>query len=142
MIQYEIRPLRGAGPIDFGMSIERVREVVGVPFTTFLKTASSKLPTDAFNTLGFHVFYKFPGICEAIEFFAPSNPTLYGSSLIGQTFSGVRQLIESFAVDVVLDDCGLESRALGIGVFAPSGSEHPSECVEGVIVFSPDYYDT
>ena len=77
-VKLEILPYQAVAGVQFGMTPAKVREVLGNPERCFKKTPTSELETDAFDHLGIQVFYKQPGVCEAIELSAPAEPTLRG----------------------------------------------------------------
>src|SRR5262245_31478529 len=97
-----IKPYIGVGLINLGMSMEEVRQAVGQPDLTFLKRPDSKFPTDIFRSIDAHVYYKFPGICEAIEFaqceFAVV--TFLDQVLLGRPFKDVQQFFQEIDKEV------------------------------------------
>ena len=140
-MDFEIHEHEGAGPIRFEMTIAEVRRILSVPVSSFMKTATSAVPTDAFDSLGMHVHYASSGVCHAIEMATPARATFRGQKLIGRSFGELRQLFESWDNRVTIDETGLTSFSLGIGLYAPSAAKAPHSPVEGVIVFAKDYYD-
>src|SRR5579883_1921988 len=86
-LKLEIEPYQGLAGIQFGMTPEEVRQVLGNTVRTFRKSPSDALETDYFDALGIQVFYKQPGVCDAIELAAPAKPTLKGKDLLGKPFS-------------------------------------------------------
>jgi hypothetical protein len=139
--QLEIQSYQGISNLVFGMTPDQVRATLGNDFQSYQKTPTSAMPTDAFDQLGIHVFYKTPGHCEAIELFAPADPTLQGKPLIGQPFSVVRDRVQALDSSVEIDETGLISQKLGIGLYAPFAADTPEDPVESVIVFEQGYYD-
>ena len=140
-MDFEIHEHEGAGPIRFGMTRAQIRQILNVPVTSFLKTPTSAMLTDAFDRLGLHVHYAPSGVCDAIEMATPANAKFREEKLIGRSFNELRHLFESFDNRVTLDKTGLTSFSLGIGLYAPSAAKAPHSPVEGVIVFAKDYYD-
>ena len=136
-----IDPHFGIGNIRFGMTVADVRRVVGSPFTSFRKTPTSTFPTDAFDDLGIHVFYKPPGICEAVEIASPGEANFEGQQMIGTRFSDIERLLHARDPNLETDETGLTSHALGIGIFAPEISDNPNASIEAVIVFEQGYFD-
>ena len=137
-----IRSHVGVGPIRFGMSREAVRSVVATPVRSFLKSPSSRVPTDAFDAAGIHVFYRQDGDCEAIELASPAEPTYEGQALLGRPYHEVRAWLRSLDDSLEEDDAGLTAFRLGFGVFAPAASSDAEKPVEAVIVFEAGYYET
>jgi len=138
-----IRPYEGVGPVKLGMTREEVRKAVGSRVETFYKTTDSTLPTDAFDSIGMHVYYKTPDSCNYIEFGRPAVPTFQNTTLLGRPYKDVRDFF--LAVDPKVefhgDGTGFFSRRFGIGIFAPCADDAPKDPVEGVSVFEPGYYD-
>jgi len=131
----------GVGSIRFGMSIAEVRKALGEPATPFMKSPYDSLPTDAFCNASIQVFYKQPGVCEAVEFYSPLNPTLTGQPFVGQPFCEVRDWIQQRDRNVEIDDSGLISFELGIGLYVPDMDEPEEAIVVALIVFEKGYYD-
>ena len=137
----EIYTYKGIGKLRFGMAAEEVRNKLKSGYKSFKKTPLSELPTDAFERLGIHVYYKKPGVCEAVELFGPADPRLGETELLGRDFSSIVSEIEKRDADLDFDETGFISYKLGIGVYAPGCADDPSTKIEGVIVFEKGYYD-
>jgi hypothetical protein len=59
-LKFEIAPLQGVGPILFRMPREKVRKTlqsIGADFDAFQKSEQLKYKTDAFDSMGLHVYY-------------------------------------------------------------------------------------
>jgi hypothetical protein len=140
-MELAISPYDGAGAIRFGMSVDEVRRTIGKSFSSFFKTQTSPVQTDAFDSEGIHVHYKSPGVCEAVEMAAPACPTLNGELLVGRPYEQVSSLIKSLDSEVKEDEAGVTAFGLGIGLYAPSAAKDPRSPVESVIVFEKGYYD-
>ena len=135
-----IRPYEGIGPLSFGMDSGTVRSVLGGTVRSFKKTPDAKVPTDAFDGHGIHVYDDDAGRCEAVEVASPATPILQDQPLIGRPFKELRHLLEQIDPKTEVDETGLTAPSLGIGLFAPFASDSPGEPVEGVIVFKKGYY--
>jgi hypothetical protein len=140
-MNYEIESYAGVGPIRFGMSRDEVRKVV-IGLVEEAARTSSGLPTDFFKDVGIFVYYKEPGITEAVEFGGPCSPTFRGQHFLGRQYAEMEQWIKTFDPEVVLKDTGLTSRKFGFGLYAESARKRPELPVEGVIVFEKGYYDS
>jgi hypothetical protein len=139
-MNFPILSYKGVGPIKLGMSKMEVRNAVGLPFKSFMKTSDSEMPVDYFIDIGVHVHYKPPGLCKAIELRSPSNPTFRGRRLIDMPFNQLCSFFQKEDPLVKIDDYGLTSSVFGINLFVPDledGSESP---VKAVIVFENGYY--
>jgi len=140
-MDWSVVPYMGVGRIMFGMTRDQIRKLLGSEVKEFKKTPTSKVLTDAFDQLGVHVYYKNDDTCEAIEMARPANPKLNGSKIIGLPFFEVREFMQKLDDSLEIDETGLISFKLGIGLFVPSLTEIQREIVESVIVFQRGYYD-
>jgi hypothetical protein len=141
-VKLEILPYQAVAGIQFGMTSAQVREILGNPMHRFKKTPTSELETDAFDHLGIQIFYKQPGVCEAIELSAPAEPTLQGKSLVGQSFQTLKEWFQAIDDSVEIDDTGLTSHRFGTALYAPFAATSPDEPVESVLVFERGYYSS
>ena len=139
-VKLEILPYRAVAGIQFGMTPAQVREILGSQVRRFKKAPASELEADAFDHLGIQVFYKQPGVCEAIELSAPAEPTLQGKSLVGHSFQTLKEWFQAIDDSIEIDDTGLTSHLLGTGLYAPFAATSPGEPVESVLVFEKGYY--
>ena len=124
------------------MTIDEVRKAINQKPKPFLKGPDSTIPTDAFDELGIHIYYKAPGICEAVEMALAADPTFEGRRFIERPFNQVLSWLQTMDDSIKTDDTGLTSFKFGIGIYAPNAIEQPDASVEGVIVFEKDYYTT
>ena len=53
-----ILPYRGLGQLRFGMARDEIRSILGEEVRSFFKGPFAKTATDAFRTLGIHVYYE------------------------------------------------------------------------------------
>jgi hypothetical protein len=145
-MDYPIEPYVGVGPIRLGMTVAEVRAAVGGDVRPFRKGPKATRDTDAFDKLGFHVFYKDPGICEAVEFWGASMPTWNGHPLLMRPFREVHDLLKAADPALQVHDTGLTSLALGIGIYVESlvdwetDTQDWEQDIEGVIVFERGHY--
>jgi hypothetical protein len=139
-MNYEIKPYVGVEPIKFGMPSDEVRKVLHKDVEPVDKS-SSEIPTDFFPQLGIFVYYKPPGICEAVEFGGPASPTFDGQHLLGRSYSEMERWLRGLDPDVMLLDAGLRSKKFGVGLYAPSAKKEPDLPVEGVIGFEAGFYE-
>jgi hypothetical protein len=146
-MDYIIYPYEGVGPIRFGMTPEQVHEKLGEPEHTTMKEAESpEFPTDAYNHLGFHVFYGESGRCQAVEFFenGSASPTFQGQTLIGRPFGELKSWLQSLETDVQHYSCGLIFLKFGINLYSQYyylPHRDPDCLVETVGVSTSSYVD-
>lgn len=139
-MNYDIKSHAGVGPIRFGMKSSEIRKVMHEEPEPVDKS-SNGIPADYFRQLGIFVFYKQPGICEAVEFFGPASPTFDGQYILGQPYVEMERWIKYIDPDVILNDAGLITKKIGFGLYAPSARKKPELPVKSVIVFEPGYYE-
>jgi hypothetical protein len=151
-VEYPIEPYVGVGPIRLGMTVDEVRAAVGSVAHPLRKGRKSTWDTDYFRELGYFVYYKDPGICEAVEFGDVTMPTwsgrpLLGRPLLGRPFQEVHDFLKAADPSLQVDASGLTSLVLGIGIYVESlvtdwvaETQDWEQDTEGVIVFERGYY--
>lgn len=138
---FNIKECLGTNEVPFGMPINQVRQNLAVHFNSFKRTPASEFPCDFFETIGFFVYYKKPGIVNAIEFSLPSEPLFKGNNLFHCSFLDLKAFLLSLDADIEIEADSLTSYKLGIGAYAPEAEEEPTLPVESIIVFEQGYYD-
>lgn len=78
--------------------------------------------------------------CEAVELASPARPALEGTVLVGIPLQDAKKIIEVFDPQCEIDETGLLSFRLGVGLYVPEMDEHGNGIVESVIVFRDGYY--
>ncbi len=143
---WEVEPHSGVGPIRFGMTRDEVRQAVGTEVREFRRW-KEKVASDYFESLGIFVYYRPPGLCEAVKFARRSiikgatAPVFATETFLGKPYRTMRQWFEERDPLLVTDGAGLTSRALGMGLYAASAEKSPDEPVESLIVFETGYYE-
>jgi hypothetical protein len=138
---FEVKPFKGVGSVELGMTSEQVQAVLKEKPRTFKKNQFSEGLTDDFQNLGLHVHYDHEGNCEAIELFSPSVPIYQGQHLLDKSFGHLEQWLKSLDPKAKFENVGIKSNDVGIGIYAPFGEEEPSKPPEGVIVYKEGYYN-
>jgi hypothetical protein len=142
-VDFEIKPLRGVGAIEFGMSPAEVRSRIPARSELFRRTDTDEFPSDYFKGEGVFAYYDKHGRLEAMEFGRPANPMLDGVELLRVSCEAVMSILR--AKDPVLkqDRDGALSHAVGVGFYAPSaeGDLTTTKPCESIIAFRPGYYD-
>lgn len=138
-MEFDIKPYVGVGPIVFGMSVQKVHVLLRTQAEVVDKSGSG-IPADFFRELGIFVYYRQPGLCEAVEFGGTASPTLRNQHFLGRPYAEIEQWVRLLDPEVTVDPSGLTSYKFGFGLYAPSASKDPSLPVEGVIVFEKGYY--
>ncbi len=138
---WTVRAQASVGPVVFGMTPEQVRTTLGQPFSTFMKSQDSTDPTDAFDTLSLHAYYR-RGKCEAIEFFDASNVRLGGHRLGDETFNDMVAILYDPVVPLVTTPTSCISRSFGVE-FSIESADHADAvgAIRMIIVTDRGYYD-
>ena len=131
----------GIGPLKIGMTITEIRNAIDMPNKPFKKYDDDEFLTDRFMPDNIFVFYKKPGICEAIEVSRPCKPKFNGVNLLAQPFEDVKNMMLSLDPDLETGKDGFTSYKLGIGAFCEEQVENPKALIEAIIVFEKGYYN-
>jgi hypothetical protein len=144
---WELVPTLSIGPLALGMDTAEVRELLGaqVPMSMLPEQLAGKLE---FYIVGGHskelapfmvkVDYSVSGRVDAIEV-RGGRLILNGISLFDTPLSQLKKQMYALSDDLVVDEHGINSKALGIGLYAPHGN--PEKPADAVILFSRGYYD-
>lgn len=145
-MDYPIEPYIRVGPIRLGMTVVEVRAAVDGDVHPFRKAPTDAWETDAFDSLGFHVSYKAPGVCATVEFGGETMPTWEGHPLLRRPFRDVHDVLQAADPALQVEDTGLTSLALGIAIYIESlvdwetNTQNWEQDTEGVLVFERGYY--
>jgi hypothetical protein len=137
---WTIRAQKSVGPIKFGMSRDEVRSVLAQPFTPFQKGEGEE-PTDAFDTLDLHVFYR-DGLMEAVEFWNAANVWLGGHRLGDETFADMEMMLVDFIQPNIVTQTSLQSPAYGVEFTIESAAARETVgAIKHIIVTGPGYFE-
>ena len=141
-MDFQINSFVGAGVVKFGMSQSEVQGLMGSNnVEPFKRNPSSDLLCDYYCDIGVFIYYNKFKFVSAMEFHEPANPIYQNVAIFKVTASEIYNLISSLDQNVDIDEDGLTSISLGIGIYAPNYEEDPCAPVEGTIVFEKGYYD-
>jgi len=127
-MRINVVPTVKVGEVEFGMSREEVRTLLGKA-TEFYKFEDDTNTTDDFGFC--HVFYDQDNKCEAIEIFSEAE-VFCNDTLIFPTDLITAQKAIS---DLEEDDEGLISYSQSIGIYAPDGE------MESILFGKTGYYN-
>ena len=130
----EIRPFEAIGALSFGDLRSIVREKLGKEYSSFSKTTGDDL-TDAYDSLGLHLYYDQDGRLEFVEAFAPAVITMNGITFLGRQVADVVHELGMKGLDYVDADVGIDFPAVGIAITSPNG------IIDGVAVQRKGYFD-
>ncbi|MDB5291487.1 MAG: hypothetical protein JWL69_2728 [Phycisphaerales bacterium] len=139
---FVIDPLKGVGPIRFGMHKEEVSHAFTYVYRSFFKTRESKVRADHCEVVGLIVHYDSDSRVSYIEVTKPVYGTvtveLFGTDITGISIRRLADLLRSNSAGIERCDYGYECPTLGLNIFnSHATSEHdPVECL-GVRCGSP-----
>ncbi len=138
-MEFTIIPYVGAGKVLFGMTSPQISEALYTEPKRFKKFEDDEINVDDYGWC--HVYYKNPGVCQAIEFFEPAKVLFMGWDIIGNSFKDIKKLFIKHDRETEFDEAGLTSYKYGISIYAPFAQKNPSDSIEGVLVFEKGYYE-
>lgn len=126
-MRIDVVPTRKVGEVEFGMSREEVRALLG-DATEFYKFEDDSNTTDDFGFC--HVFYDQDNTCEAIEIFSEAEVFCNDALIFPTDFIAAKKAIPDFEED----DEGLISYSQSMGIYAPDGD------MESILFGKTGYY--
>lgn len=140
---FEVSSYIGVNSIEFEMSREAVRNsLLNYEYRTFRRNSYSESPSDGYEEIGVNVYYDSNDKVEALEFSEPACVVFNGIDIFSLPASEVYALIKKIDQDVMIDEDGLISFKLGVGVYEPLYEEKYMHPIESFIVFKQGYYDS
>lgn len=138
-MNFTIIPYDSVGSLKLGMTSQEIQENMNQVPKKLKRRSEANLETDVYEK--FFVYYKIPGVCEAIEFNNKAEIMFNGIKLFELPYSKLKEYFTSLDDALKLDGSGLTSYKYGIGIYAPFAESEPEEKPEGIIVFEKGYYD-
>ena len=131
---WEIKPFAQVGPIEFGQLRNEVRSKLDSDYQVFKKTPGEN-DTDAYDSLGIHVYFDDDDQVEFVEAFSPAELEYEGIALIGRNVDEVVADLRARGYEAEKDDVGYNYDELGFGLTVNG------DVIEGVGVFRKGYYE-
>lgn len=141
---WEMHPFQGVGPVKFGMTVSQVKEVLGVPQSTFAPRVDGAPSTLEYTSGAIAVtFCKLTKGVESVAFcsFNSSGPTLHGRRILGQPWEQVVSWLEEWGYECRPFDAGIDCPDIGLSL-SPKEDDQGREIVDVVIVWADGYLDT
>lgn len=139
-MDYNILPLKGFNRIEFGMSHEIARRGMNEEPKPF-RRGNESFPSDYFNKEGLFFYYDDSGFLEAVEFAAVGKVFFNQTNLFDLTIGDATSFIRNFDPQLLVEDDGVTSRSLSLGLWSPSAYEGPNEAIESILIGRAGYYD-
>ncbi len=133
-MSWRIKSFQSVGPLEFGQSRNETRTILGSGFQPFNKAGSGN-QTDAYPSLGLHIYFDDEDRVEFIEAFSPADIDFNGISLLGKKAAEATNQLRALGYEGEQDDVGYQYESIGIGLTI-SGDQ-----IEGVGIFRKGYYD-
>jgi hypothetical protein len=137
-LPWEVRPLIGVGPVDFGISRREVRDILGEPSRLFKKTPEAVPLTDEYSALGIHIYYGSDDRLEFVEGWSEAHATNWRPEWKGVRFfdlglGATLIALQRLGVKVTADALGgYDCWSIGVSLYVPSE-------LEGVACYSAAY---
>ena len=138
-MEFIIEPYVGVGKFKFGMTQNEIKVIANEVPMQFKKFEDDEYETEAYKD--FFVYYKNPGICEAIEFFSSAIVIFNGMNILKMPYIDVEEYFLNMDKDLNIGATGFISFKYGIALSVPDAVDEPSQKPEGVLVFDKGYYD-
>ena len=130
-------PFKGVETIEFGMTREKIRALLGSDYITFLRNEFSENTSDYYKDLNMFVQYNKDNICNALEFAAYNYLIHEGRNLFDFSY---KQLTDRYGIlskeKNIEDEVGVTYYDLGFGASKKMFVDE----IESIIVFSKEYW--
>jgi hypothetical protein len=132
-MNYEIHPLKGIGNIEFGMPVDKVRNLMSGKFETFRRIEypeelRDKFPSDHYVDQGVFCYYDVDGHLEAMEFVTPARPFLGEFYPLEMSFREAATVLAKLDADIVRELGSVTSRRWSLSIYTPNRPSDPVGC--------------
>jgi hypothetical protein len=118
---FVIEPLKGVGPICFGMHKDEVSKAFTYVYTSFFKGSTSKIRSDHCEIVGLIIHYNDDCRVDYIEITKPKYATitleLFGQDITGISVQDAVKLLASHSPKYSKDVYGYDFPDLGLNLF-------------------------
>lgn len=135
-----IEPYIGVGNIKFGFSKEEIHSILGNDYTESKSLIHPKKIRNLYTKLGIHINYNENGKVEFVELLKPAEPIYNEKRLLKESFKFLCNWFKNLDQGIIIDDEGLKSLKLGIGLYVPADEEYLKNVVQTVYLFEKDFY--
>lgn len=132
---FDLRPLQGIGPIDFGMPRDEVRRILNCPHEAFMKTPESVQPTDDFRSLNIHVYYDKDLRCQGVELWPGADLRCDGHKVLRRPWDEVRIWLVTLAPGLDIKESLVKAPQVGLTLYVPDMDDEPEARIESVYAF-------
>ena len=132
---FVIEPLKGVGPVRFGMHKDEFSHVFTYVYSSFFKTRKSKVRSDHCTVVGLIVHYDDDSRVKYIEITKPVHGKvtleLFGKQIAGISRRSLMEFLQSHSYSVERDHYGFSCPALGLNSYNtdPTDEDAPIECL-------------
>ena len=133
---FDLRPLQGVGPIDFGMARDDVRRMLNAPYEEFMKTPDATIPTDDVPTLNIHVYYDDQLRCKGVELWPGADLRVDGHEVLRRPWHEVEAWLTQVAPGFKRKDSLIVADSIGLSLYVPDIDDEPDALVESAYAFA------
>ena len=132
---FDVRPYKSVGSIFFGMAAIQVHDYLGKNFKTNKRCSDPKFPTEYYQKHDLFIYYKSPGIVEAVEFARQGKVSIFGTNPFSLKPEELESFLKEYDEELTYEGDSITSLVLGVSFYILD------EKVESTIVFEKGYYD-
>jgi hypothetical protein len=132
--EWDIVPYSGVGPLRFGLDRSAVRLLLGDGLSTFKKGTNASNETDAYNSLGLHLYYDDTDALECVEAFDGCSISYQDVKLLNENIQDTLKMLAVGGLSSRYDD-GYFFDEPGFALFAIDN------VVKAVTVYRRGYFD-
>ena len=137
---YQVNPLVGVGPIQFGMKRSELRQSLSIEYKEFQRS-NADFTEDYFEAYEIFIRYKQCDTVENVEVSYDTPLTIsYKNENLFKPFNELKSFLEKDDPELETDHEGITSHKLGIGAWYPHLAEEPENLPESIILFEDGYY--
>ena len=137
---YQVNPLVGVGPIQFGMKRSELRQSLSIEYKEFQRS-NADFTEDYFEAYEIFVRYKQSSTVQNVEVSCDTPLTInYKNENLFKPFNELKSFLEKDDPELETDHEGITSHKLGIGAWYPHLAEEPENLPESIIFFEEGYY--
>ena len=132
---FVIEPRKAVGPIRFGMSKDEVSRAFTYVYSSFFKSADSKVRADHVEVVGLIIHYDDAALVSYIEVTPPKYSKvrleLWGADVTGISMKGAFELFRERSPNFTRDHYGYDFPDLGLSLYSDQSlsEDDPVECI-------------
>ncbi len=133
-------PLKGSGPIRFGMNRASIVKILGKPDSQFKRNPFAEIIEVVYEKK-YSIGFDSSDICIEILFFPDSKPTLNGVELLSMPAKDAQKIIQKMDPKFTFENDTIFSKKLGIGIITYDFNESPEDPGTALLLLSQEALD-